>query len=77
MNSIEDRFYKISKLNEHWAPYICLAEALAHRKYNHKTVRRNFLRLVPKDDYEFDIEKELVAELHKLSNTPMNVQNSI
>lgn len=75
MNSIERRFQKISDSNPFWAPYTCLAEAVAGRKYNHKTIRRNFLKLVPKDDYEMDIEKELIAELDRLSNTPMNVQN--
>lgn len=74
MNSIEKRFHKIASDNSHWASYTCLAEAVAGRKYNHKTIRRNFLKLVPFKDYESDVEKELIAELGRLSNTPMNVQ---
>jgi hypothetical protein len=75
MNSIEERFNKISKANQNWAPYVCLAEAITHRSYNNKTIRRNFLKLVPKEDYEFDIERELIAELGRLLRPPMNVQN--
>lgn len=75
MNSIEKRFNKIAEANPYWAPYSCLAEAVAGRKYNHKTIRRNFLKLVPREDYEKDVERDLISELDKLSNTPMNVQN--
>ena len=75
MNSIERRFLKIADENPHWAMYVCLAEAITGRDYSHKTIRRNFLKLVPKDDYEFEIERELIAELGKLLDPPMNVQN--
>tara|TARA_B100000745_G_scaffold300419_1_gene254319 strand:- start:1350 stop:1583 length:234 start_codon:yes stop_codon:yes gene_type:complete len=75
MNSIERRFRIISTNNPHWAAYVCLAEAITCRNYNHKTVRRNFLKLVPKEDYEADIEKEIITELDRLSNTSMDVQN--
>ncbi|HMO77945.1 MAG TPA: hypothetical protein PKA42_03430 [Candidatus Paceibacterota bacterium] len=77
MNSIEKRFNKIKNNNPRWAPYVVLAESVYGRKYNHKTIRRNFLKLVPKEDYDLDDEKLIVAELDKLSMTPMDVQNSI
>ena len=66
MNSIEKRFKEISKANPNWAPFVCLAEALRGRGCNHKTIRRNFLKLVPKDDYDFADEKELIAELGRV-----------
>lgn len=69
MNSIERRFNLLTEANPNWAAYICLAEAIAGRKYNHKTIRRNFLKLIPVEDYESDIEKKLVDELDRLSNT--------
>lgn len=75
MNSIERRFKLIEKEHPYWAAYTCLAEAISGRNYNHKTIRRNFLNLVPKEDYDEDIEKDLIAELDRLSNTPMNVRN--
>lgn len=66
MNSIKSRFNRIANENPQWAPYTCLAIAITNRKYNHKTIRRNFLELVPGDNYDFDDEKELIAELGKL-----------
>jgi hypothetical protein len=68
MNSIERRYRGIEQNNPFWAPYTCLAEAVAGRRYNHKTIRRNFLKLVPKDDYEMVVEKDLIAELERVSN---------
>lgn len=75
MNSIERRFKLISQQNPHLAAYSCLVEALAYRKYKHKAIRRNFLHLIPKDDYEFETEKDLVKWLDKITNTRMDVQN--
>lgn len=75
MNSIERRFRKIAEANPQWSAYVCLAEAVGGHKYNHKTIRRNFLNLVPEEDYEIDIERELVAVLDRLSNPSKDVQN--
>ena len=75
MNSIERRFKKIAEANPQWSAYVCLAEAVGGHRYNHKTIRRNFLMLVPKEDYEMHIERELIAFLDNLSNPQKNVQN--
>lgn len=75
MNSIERRFNLIAQTNPYWAPYTCLAEAVAGRKYNRKTIRRNFFKLVPKADYEMVVEKDLIAELERVSNAWKDVQN--
>ncbi|MFM2423764.1 MAG: hypothetical protein RLZZ70_151 [Candidatus Parcubacteria bacterium] len=75
MNSIQERFIKISKNMKHLAPFACLAESIAGRGYNHKTIRRNFLNLIPSDDYSPEDEKSLVAYLDLLSNRSMDVQN--
>jgi hypothetical protein len=74
MNSIERRFNKIAKANPQWAAYVCLAEAVGGFRYNHKTIRTNFLKLVPKEDYEDSDERELIAELDRLSNPRKDVQ---
>jgi hypothetical protein len=75
MNSIERRFRKIAEANPQWSAYVCLAEAVGGHSYNRKTMRRNFLNLVPKEDYEKDIERELVVELERLLKPRKNVQN--
>ena len=75
MNSIERRFKKIAEANPHWSAYVCLAEAVGGHRYNHKTIRRNFLNLVPEEDYEKNIERDLVVELEKLLKPRKNVQN--
>ena len=75
MNSIERRFKKIAEANPQWSAYVCLAEAVGGHRYNHKTIRRNFLNLVPEADYEKHIERDLVVELEKLLKPRKDVQN--
>jgi hypothetical protein len=75
MNSIERRLLKIAESNPQWSRYVCLAGAITGFGYNHKTIRENFLRLVPKEDYEESDERKLIAYLDTLSNPRKDVQN--
>lgn len=75
MNSIERRFRKIAEDNPQWSAYVCLAGAVTGFGYNHKTIRENFLRLIPKEDYAGSDERQLITYLDTLSNPRKDVQN--
>ena len=72
MNSIDYRFKGLEKLHPQRCAFGLLKEAVEGRMYKHRTIREGFLRLVPKDDYEPSVEKDLIEELYRASNTPMD-----
>ena len=64
MLSLKNQFESISKLNPFWSSWICLCETLQKTKTkDEKTIRKNFNKLVDKNDWKGNSKQELLGFL--------------
>ena len=72
MKSIRANLVQIQKRKacEQWGTYPCLVEVVQGKQYNRRTIYDNFIKLMPKDEYEAGDTAALVRQLHSVSNTP-------
>lgn len=68
MKSLKRNFKQISEKNPHWSSYVCFAETTRKQRFNKRTIREWFEKLVDKDDYDENEKKELTQYLSKVSN---------
>lgn len=69
MRSIERKFNEISQKNLRWSSWTCFVNAIKGQKFNKRTVREWFEKLVNKNDFDKDEKKQLLKYLSKISNT--------
>ncbi len=65
--NIEKRFFNIEKENPIWSSYLCFVETIRKQSLNKNKVRRFFLKLVDKNDYEEDEAEEIINYLGDLT----------
>ncbi len=68
MISIERNFNKIQAHNQNYGSYLCLAEAIKGKKYSRKSLVRNFIKLMPQNEYLKSEQKGLIDYLENLTN---------
>lgn len=76
MQTIRTRFKKITNKNPLRASANCFAEAVLGQGYSERTVRFWFHRLVDKDDYAAEDEREVVSDMVVKNFTPKLVPKS-
>lgn len=79
MKSVRLKFEKIKKANPLWSSFICFAEAIRGSRRKGYTIRKNFDKLVEKDDYRQGEKEEILLfliELSKLKNLTYTASKS-
>ncbi len=67
MRTIERRFNKIKKENEHWSDYVCLGEAVYGQKFTRRSIYEYFIKLVDPEEYDTLDTNLLVRHLYLIS----------
>lgn len=74
MRSIEKRFQEIKKKNPYWSSLICFTHVIRGMKLNKQTIRRNFKKIVDKQDYEKNEKMEILRYLEGYAKLPEDNQ---
>ena len=68
MVSIERNFKKIQVRNQNYGSYLCLAKTIKGKKYSRKSLVKNFIKLMPQNEYLKSEQKGLIDYLENLTN---------
>lgn len=74
MKSLERRFNNITKKNLNYSSYLCFVETIKGGKFDRRTIRQWFDKLVDKDDYDQSERKDIIKNLSDLTNMPEDNQ---
>lgn len=66
MKSIKRRFDNISEKYPFWSSFICFQRAIEGQKFETRTIRHWFKKLVDKDDYDRKDRKAILQSLENL-----------
>lgn len=63
--TLEERFNRYQKKNPTWSSYLCFTKAISNHHYSQ--IRKQFNKLVTKDDYDLSKKGQLVEFLSNLN----------
>ncbi len=72
MKSIERRFKNIQTKHPESSSYICFADSINGQNFSTDRIKRNFNRLVSKDDYTQEEKNRLLKNLYSLNKSHIN-----
>ena len=70
MKEIRNKFLEISEKKTGWGTYVVLCEViktLKGRKINNSLLRKSFLTLVSRDEYDFKEKEDYIKYLYELN----------